>query len=85
MSLNEALTQNTEYREKLNRIRRIANPEGDIKEFDDERDSDSHTLPIIEVCNLIRRIQKIATRGITVYTFRKLKNGTIHTTVFQLT
>ena len=49
MSLNEALTQNTEYREKFNRIRGIVNAENEPRDGEYEPESESHTLSIIQV------------------------------------
>ena len=49
LSLNEALTQNTKYREKLNRIKGIVNSDSETQYFEDYCDNDSHTLPIIQV------------------------------------
>ena len=49
MSLSEALSQNTEYREKLSRIRGIVSAENEPRDVEDERDSETHTLPVIEV------------------------------------
>ncbi|KAI6647126.1 Oxysterol-binding protein-related protein 6-like isoform X2 [Oopsacas minuta] len=48
LSLNEALTQNTEYREKLNKIKGIVNSDSDTQFVEEQPENDSNTLPMIE-------------------------------------